>query len=161
MIKKNILALSLISATMILTGCSSKGDVDNTNKTETLVINSKYMHQNIPTIKKCETTNIEYSNSTRKLKTVNSSFVGGSETISYDFDKIKSGNKSEISYCKVGQDKLELKLDIDLYNQYEAMEDGDSGDKVLAPEYKHNSTIVMERGKPIKFKDFEIVWTYK
>lgn len=155
---KNLgLCLGLLG-TIVLTGCSSKGDVDNTNKTETLVINSKYMQQNIPTIKKCETTNIEYSNSTKKLKGVNSTLVGGSETISVDYDTIRSGNKSEISYCKVGQDKLEVKLNIDLYNKYEHNDDGDN---ILVPEYKHNSTIVMERGKPVKFKDFEIVWTYK
>lgn len=156
--KIKLISLSLISAMFLLSGCSSKNDIDNTNKQETLVINSKYMKQDIPIVKKCETTNIEFSNSTTKIKRVNSSLVGGSETLSVDTESIKSGNKSEIGYCKVGQDKLEVKLNINLYNKYSYTDDDET---ILAPEYKHDSTIVMERGKPIKFKDFEIVWTYK
>lgn len=46
--KIKLISLSLISAMFLLSGCSSKNDIDNTNKQETLVINSKYMKQDIP-----------------------------------------------------------------------------------------------------------------
>ena len=156
--KKSLISLSLVSAMMLISGCSSKNNVDNENKLEVVSIVSKYMTQDIPVVKKCETTNIEFSNSTKKLNSVSSTMVGTKENINVGYEEIKSGNKTKIEYCKVGEDKLEVQLNIDFYNRYEYVEDNE---KILVPNYDHKSTIVLERGKPVSFQDFQIVWTYK
>ena len=141
----------------VFIGCSSKNDTEIVSKQDILKIESKYFSKDIKIEAKCGETNFENSNAKSKLKKVNSTLNSSKDsTITLENESIKNGSKSTIGYCKLGHDKLEVKIDINLYNEFEVVEDNET---FISPEYHHNSTAILEREKELNFDNFKFVWT--
>ncbi len=143
----------------VFIGCSSKTDTEKVERPEILKVESKYFNKDIKIESKCGEANFENSNAKSKLKKVNSTLNGSKDAkITTENENIRNGSKSTIGFCKLGHEKLEVKLDINLFNEFEFVEDGET---FIAPEYHHNSSTVLERDRELNFDNFKIVWTYE
>lgn len=144
---------------LVFIGCSGKVDTEKVERPEILKVESKYFNKDIKIESKCGEANFENSNAKSKLKKVNSTLSGTKDAkLTTENENIRSGSKSTIGFCKMGHDKLEVKIDINLYNEFELVEDGET---FIAPEYHHDSTTILERERELNFDNFKIVWTYE
>ena len=86
------------------------------------------------------------------------------EKIDIQTKSIKNGLAYEISYCEKSNNKLDLGMNIELYNKPITISSQNDSNETVSKkyspeEYANTSSVVLEKDKPLNFGNFSAIWT--